>query len=759
MALWLPSDNENLGLWLDASDPSTITIDTGVSEWRDKSGNDRHAQQVITTRQPTVSSAYKNGLDAIKFNGVEQWMDLSATAGDLVRNVNGINLFVVQEFEYVGAWGTIFNISNTNTTTWTRFIAEFYGQYLYFRNRRTNSDGENTVSYQYPGQWGNRVFRVNYGTRLQEQRNDGYTIGTTTTGSTGLTEDGDAYHTYLGKNWPDAQYLKGSICELCVVPGEMTVEEIQYFEGYLKHKWATGSLQSGHPFRDEPPEAQLPAGAIIIDIQEPLPSLSIPTSYTLPTTWIPIDCDKDLLLWLDGTDESSFVMDGNDVVQWNDKSGNDNHAVGVVDHRPTRQVGDIGCTFDSSNYDMLDIGQVGASIAIFVSLTQETDTYNMLIHGDSPFYWILRIDQSDDQNDDASKLQFGSPVHSIMAVPYTYAPGANVWDLIHDKPSIVGIEAVLAASLTGFQIGNDSADFPRFNGKLHTLIVYDTSGGNISQESKEGTEGYLAWQLDINDELPEDHPYYEDPPVPQAIAIDIQEPLPELSIELTSPTMVTVSFKEPLPSVDIAEVSERWILMALKEQVPLLEFDLHTDVVLTFNIDEKPPNVNITMAQDIAIVEPLPSLDIVVSNPSVINISLREKAPDVSILGYVNQLINLSIFEGVPEVVLGAFSPKPININFVEPNSEINITTEQEEEKQLINISIFEKAPKISISKKNVSGININVIEPKPILTFTVTNEIILDLKIDEKAPVLRSSIASDENSFSVIKYKSERCN
>ena len=52
-------------LWLDASDISTITVSSGVSEWRDKSGNGRNA--VTAVRRPALSLNVQNALSAITF--------------------------------------------------------------------------------------------------------------------------------------------------------------------------------------------------------------------------------------------------------------------------------------------------------------------------------------------------------------------------------------------------------------------------------------------------------------------------------------------------------------------------------------------------------------------------------------------------------------------------------------------------------------------------------------------------------------------
>lgn len=56
---------------LDASDSSTRTIVTGVSQLDDKTGNGNHVSQADTADQPAVISAAQNGLDVLEFDGVD----------------------------------------------------------------------------------------------------------------------------------------------------------------------------------------------------------------------------------------------------------------------------------------------------------------------------------------------------------------------------------------------------------------------------------------------------------------------------------------------------------------------------------------------------------------------------------------------------------------------------------------------------------------------------------------------------------------
>jgi len=64
-----PSKFAGLQLWLDASDSSTITTDTGVSEWRDKSATKSKFVQTTGNEQPATGTATMNGRNVILFDG------------------------------------------------------------------------------------------------------------------------------------------------------------------------------------------------------------------------------------------------------------------------------------------------------------------------------------------------------------------------------------------------------------------------------------------------------------------------------------------------------------------------------------------------------------------------------------------------------------------------------------------------------------------------------------------------------------------
>ena len=68
-----------LQIWLDAALPGTITRDglNKVSEWKDKSGLNRHCVQATATAQPTFQATGIAGLPAVNFDGSDDFLPFS----------------------------------------------------------------------------------------------------------------------------------------------------------------------------------------------------------------------------------------------------------------------------------------------------------------------------------------------------------------------------------------------------------------------------------------------------------------------------------------------------------------------------------------------------------------------------------------------------------------------------------------------------------------------------------------------------------
>lgn len=65
-----PTDIDGLAIWLDAYDPSTITLSgSNISQWNDKSENSNHAAQGNAVNQPIYLENGLNGRPSVQFLG------------------------------------------------------------------------------------------------------------------------------------------------------------------------------------------------------------------------------------------------------------------------------------------------------------------------------------------------------------------------------------------------------------------------------------------------------------------------------------------------------------------------------------------------------------------------------------------------------------------------------------------------------------------------------------------------------------------
>lgn len=80
-----PKSISGLLLWLDAADSSSYTVATGVSEWRDKSGNARNFVQATGNNQPAISTTTQNGKALFEFDGTN---DRLVASGNFLQIAN-----------------------------------------------------------------------------------------------------------------------------------------------------------------------------------------------------------------------------------------------------------------------------------------------------------------------------------------------------------------------------------------------------------------------------------------------------------------------------------------------------------------------------------------------------------------------------------------------------------------------------------------------------------------------------------------------
>ena len=87
-----PTSIAGIRLWLDAADASSLTIGTGVSEWRDKSGQGKHFVQVTGNNQPSATTRTIGGRVALGFDGTND----SLSCSEAIPNTRPMTFFLVQ---------------------------------------------------------------------------------------------------------------------------------------------------------------------------------------------------------------------------------------------------------------------------------------------------------------------------------------------------------------------------------------------------------------------------------------------------------------------------------------------------------------------------------------------------------------------------------------------------------------------------------------------------------------------------------------
>lgn len=239
--LWQPSILRPT-LWLDAADQSTITVATGVSEWRDKSGSGNNFAQATAGSQPAYTIGTVDGKNVVSFDGTKSLARGTITFGDgdgslyVVGNRTGRqNLFNVAVllaragsrtrtilFDFTGtrSWGTYTSVEVRSPSTTT--VGTTYDIFELFSNGTAN-----TYDFFRAGLSEGTAGVVNVNT-----------VFTVTTSYIGNDQYGSALH--------------GNIAEVLFFDARNSESERQKIEGYLAWKWNI-PIVATHPFVNRPP--------------------------------------------------------------------------------------------------------------------------------------------------------------------------------------------------------------------------------------------------------------------------------------------------------------------------------------------------------------------------------------------------------------------------------------------------------------------------------------------------------------------------
>jgi hypothetical protein len=251
-------------------------------------------------------------------------------------------------------------------------------------------------------------------------------------------------------------------------------------------------------------------------------------------SWSPADIAT--ALWFDADDAGSFTLDGADVDQWNDKSGNDRHATPATATKPTRTASGInskGSVVFGSGADPLltstfanpasadgftlamvlrragqpvnfsnpvTKGAVNAEWSLIWANTAQGNisylrsnltggntvaTASSTLVDATDYLWTCRMSDAD-----MAQYRWGTVVAS------TGTPGSN-------RPPAGTSALTIGSSPDGSYANN------RFQGQIAEIVVVHA---DVTSATRELLEGYLAWKWGLQGSLPGAHPYKSAPP-------------------------------------------------------------------------------------------------------------------------------------------------------------------------------------------------------------------------------------------------------
>jgi hypothetical protein len=246
IASWIPSLSDNLEIWLDATDESTIVQSSNlVSIWEDKSNLGNDASQNTTTYQPTYSLDGMSGLPGIKFDSDK----LQFSNNNLL---NKICFAVINPTSFQStASGIILSSSSANVQF--RVIAASSDNSSQGRIVYTSESplyGVNGLSYD------DNLISVNENSIIGFVFDE--TFGFSSNGiysDSQITRNSSGLSTYnqIGMRQGTYEPFDGLIGEIIIVNSvENTLR--QKVEGYLAHKWnLADKLPSDHPYKNSAP--------------------------------------------------------------------------------------------------------------------------------------------------------------------------------------------------------------------------------------------------------------------------------------------------------------------------------------------------------------------------------------------------------------------------------------------------------------------------------------------------------------------------
>ena len=486
---------QNCVLWLDAADATSYTTSgSNVTQWNDKSGAGNNATQSTTASQATTGTTL-NGLNIMNFTGTRY-----------MQNTTMI---------FPNAPYTIFAVGYTSTNGYGRLLAGYPDAYLFLG---TGSGNTQLATFVGNGGWtdtntdapGTSVASACIMCMTNNGTTTGlipYVNGVTLTAKSGTCNSFTGF--YIGTSGGGGQPWAGYIAEIMVYNYILSTPQRQYVEGYLAGKWGLqGSLPSLHPYK-----STAPSTAAISNVN--------------PT--ITANC----IMWLDGADTSTLLLSGSNVLQWNDKSGNNNNA---SQSNATYQFtwnsnvqNSKGALYTGTGVGYMTVPNIAVpvtnTIFIVAYTTVASPSSGCAISSASDIQMRLNATTASSWINlgNSSSWYTASSIYGVGSMTIISWTENSTSAVIYGNGNKGGSNTGSFVGYTGIVLGSNNfvtqaaSTSQPWLGYIAEVLVYNRV---IPNAQRQYIEGYLANKWGLKSGLPANHPYYSATLPPNGIALN-----------------------------------------------------------------------------------------------------------------------------------------------------------------------------------------------------------------------------------------------
>ena len=504
-------------LWLDSADTNFITLSgSNVTTWKDKSGKGYNATQATVANQPT----WTDTVSGIRFNPTNSGATVNTTQylsnTSVSISLASHTIFVVQ------SQGS----ASTNTPRCFAIgqsAADYQASGLLFGNLFSPytacqvyglNAGFYSGTFTSTTPWPKGIYCnvFDFTTSIRQMYLTGSNVANPGANANNFTSASTYYYLGCGYNSTVTGYYNGTIFEVLIYTSNLSLAQRQTVEGYLAWKWSLqANLPASHPFSSS-----------VGRITRPFVRQFNPVDI--------VGC----VLWLDASDGSTItISSGTSVSQWNDKSGNVDHATQAsASLQPT--YANSAVTFNGSSQYLtlstpstLPNGGTPTGTYFFVSkLTTGSAVQALFMYGPTTlatganpqFYYNssnqLAIDTfgaggtTDATNVLNTTIVFSSTIYNTGTTgTVTGWRNSNLFGpTTYTTASITSQKGFIGVTQIG--VGTSGTLQYYFTGNIYEIIVYNSV---LTNAQRQQVEAYLGWKWGVRSSFSSTFPLYSVP--------------------------------------------------------------------------------------------------------------------------------------------------------------------------------------------------------------------------------------------------------